>query len=199
MEPSIQTDSRVSYLPQKGKVTDSKSESLSKGQPISQSTKSVSNSKAHPRLSRTLKRNIKIRDFLETDIKYFYADEGLKGNNPNAKTFHDSLVDTILNHFNYGWIIEKDGKAIGACFAIDNGPFINLDDLNWFTWTTPRNKIEGSLKLLTELRKKFTCLFHCKEEDKGFYVHLTKYGVSRRIGKIENMYDKPAILFQTRS
>lgn len=134
----------------------------------------------------------------EEDLKYFYASEKLKGNQFDPKVFHVELSNNIQDAFNYGWVIETD-KPIGAVFGIACGPFTVIVDMIWFPWATKRNRIEGAIAGINWVRKKMTCLLYCEEKDKDYYVHIAKYGILRRIGKIEGIYDKPATLFQTRS
>lgn len=161
-----------------------------------------SDSGSRPRLKRTLKRKVEIRDFTEEDIKFLWvaykkgtleAQEGL-----SAQEFHESVVETMLANFDYAWVIECQGKVVGVLTGINSGLFVLVGTMIWMPWASPRNKIEGIVKYLVVIRKKVMVLFHAKPVDKDFYIHIAKHGIIRRIGTLHDMGPEPLALFQVK-
>lgn len=56
----------------------------------------------------------------------------------------------------------------------------------WFSWATPRNKIECALKFITDMRTDNIIYVFDQPEDHLFWVRMAQYGVFRRIGKSED-------------
>ena len=68
--------------------------------------------------------------------------------------------------------------------------------LDWFPWATERNKIEGTIKLIIELRKIKPVWIWSKEETKEFFTYIAKYGVIRRVGTFYG--DEQYSIFQSK-
>jgi hypothetical protein len=58
----------------------------------------------------------------------------------------------------------------------------------WFPWATPRNKIEVTLKFLTEMRRDMTLLLFVREEFVKFFDRMKEYGVVRHCCKLQKIY-----------
>lgn len=161
-----------------------------------------SDSGSRPRLKRTLKRNVAVRDFVEDDIKFLYvaykkgtlaAQEGL-----SAKEFHDWIIEWMLDQYDYAWTIECNGKPMGVVNAINCGVYALLGDTHWLPWASPRNRMEGFAKLIAVLRERMFLMGYANQRDKDFFVYMAKLGLIRRVGTIHELSDEPLALFQSR-
>lgn len=68
--------------------------------------------------------------------------------------------------------------------------------IDWFPWVSDRNKIEGLVKAVLELREIKPLLIWSKEETKDFFVHVAKYGIIRRVGTFHS--DEKYSIFQSK-
>lgn len=67
----------------------------------------------------------------------------------------------------------------------------------WFPWSSSRNRVECLVNFLQELNKEAPVLIASEPELTGFFGHLSRYGLLRRVGTIRKYRDdKPAILYQ---
>lgn len=155
------------------------------------------------RLYRTLKRKCYFRDFKEDDLKYVWASYKLEQPiDISAKQFHDEFINLIMSQYDYAWTLiakTKYGKIpIGFIYGINVGPFIHVNNYQWFEWASVRNKLESILNFAVRIKRKhiITCALNIKF--KPLYDHVIKYGVIRRIGNIFLRNEKAAI-FQTRT
>lgn len=112
-----------------------------------------------------------------------YFEENL---GPNE--FVDAL-SVLINGFDASFVIQAE-RPLGLVLGMQDGvlPHIMWPHVWWFPWATPRNKIEGTLKFITELRDDFLLLIVGKEDEKDFWVHICKYGVLERIGKLPGYF-----------
>lgn len=166
-------------------------------------TKSVSDSKPPPRLNRTLKRDVTVRDFVEDDIKYLWVayQKGAmafeKGLSPAQ--FREVMTDWMVSQYDFAWTIECEGKPVGVVNAINCGLFVLMGDSIWFPWASPRNKIEGFVRLIVTLREQMMLMGYATQKDKNFFVHIAKHGVIRRVGTIHELGEEPLAFFQSRN
>lgn len=140
---------------------------------------------------------------MDSDIKYLYAaHKHITQSGVSPKDFKTEYGCLIHDKYDYGWTIEaptsKGVIPVGCVFGIQNGDFIMVGDLIWFPWASNRNKLEGIIEYINGVRKEHLVLFYSQEKDKRFYVHIMRYGIINRIGRIDEIYDEPATLFQTR-
>lgn len=144
-----------------------------------------------------------MRPYEEGDIKYFWASAKQEGETIDPEIFTERLKATLFAYYDVGFTMEADtpkGRLpVGAVFGKYMGPFLLLGDAKWLRWATGRNKIESIVNLLNELRQDSLVLFYSNMDDKKFYTHILRYGIAKRIGTIDGLYDDGnAALFQTR-
>jgi len=86
------------------------------------------------------------------------------------------------------YTIFSGEKAVGLIMIIDR---IFLVDhylephISWFDWATDRNKIEGVAKMVLELRKLAPVFIQVPVETSKFVTHIAKYGILRRVGRLD--------------
>jgi hypothetical protein len=56
----------------------------------------------------------------------------------------------------------------------------------WMPWATPRNKMETSVRFLADLNKEHNVMVIVPKETFGWFSHLGKYGVLRKVGTLLN-------------
>jgi len=145
-----------------------------------------------------------MRPYEEGDIKYFWASEKQNGSSVEPIDFAEKLKATLFSYYDVGFTMEaqtpKGKLPVGSVFGKYMGPFLLLGDAKWLRWASDRNKLESIVNLLNELREDGLVLFFSNMDDKEFYTHILKYGIARRIGTINGLYeDGNAALFQTRA
>lgn len=104
----------------------------------------------------------------------------------DAKEFDNHLDNIVDMEYDFGWTLI-DKKPIGFVFGSVAGPLVLLRDTTWMPTASPRNKIEHIVHLLNDLRKQMKIIFYSTEKDKDYYVHVAKHGITRRVGKLEDM------------
>lgn len=67
----------------------------------------------------------------------------------------------------------------------------------FFPWASPRNRLESIVNYINEFRRGFLIMIAVPEEEWRFCTHLLKYGILKRVGKIDDYYslDEPMMLF----
>lgn len=142
------------------------------------------------------------------DIKYLWPaykngetplEEGL-----SPSDFQGIMEKHIGDNYELSFLVEaptKKGKfPIGILFANHMGPFLNPTPPVWFSWASPRNKIEGMVKFLNDMRKDYLLAGYCMEKDKRFLEYIARHGIIRRVGKITGIYkNEDAPFFQSRN
>lgn len=78
-------------------------------------------------------------------------------------------------------------------------PFMNIGDMIWFPWASPRNKVEMAVNFFNKIRNEIPMVEYAKFDDKRFFETIAKHGIMRRVGTMYNIYDGPAAVFETRS
>ena len=120
------------------------------------------------------------------------------------EVFSEKLKATLFAYYDVGFTLlaptPKGMLPVGAVFGKYVGPFLLLGDAKWLAWATDRNKLESIINLLNELRKDGLVLFYSNMDDKKFYTHILRYGIAKRVGTIDGLYeDGNGALFQTRA
>ena len=165
------------------------------------SKKSVSGSKPPPRLSRTLKRNPKFRDFIGDDLKYLWV-AYKKGDTTlpkdmSPKEFDIYTVNMMLSEYEFGWTFIENNTPIGFIFGIKAGPLVLVGDVIWLPMATERNKVEHIVNYINVIRRQMKIIFYTSEKWKKFYLYVAKLGITKRIGNIQDM-SEPLTLWESR-
>ncbi len=144
---------------------------------------------------------------MEEDFKWFWAAykkgtwEGVMEDDLSQIEF----VEFMLNQFSEAsdlYTIYFEKKVIGLVIVTGRifgstryvRPFIN-----WFPWATNRNKLEGAVKTILELRKSLPVLVDVGTDLSKFVTHIAKYGILRRVGKLDQSDEQVFLLESVRS
>ena len=68
----------------------------------------------------------------------------------------------------------------------------------WFPEATPRLRLGGAVKAVSDLKKSSMVLIESRPENFGFFRHLCKYGLLRVVGHVRGYFgSEPMYLFQS--
>lgn len=92
----------------------------------------------------------------------------------------------------------KRGKRepVGLMIAGDKGWYYE-PHVSWFSWASPRNKIETMLRYFTDRRHDAVFVVISEYEFKPFWELMARYGVLRRIGNVHFPDKEPLTFWQT--
>lgn len=175
-------------------------------------------SKARPKLRRTLYRGVNIRVITPEDWKYIWADYKM-GNmafihtnfgmsDDVTKDNFRPYVEAALGSAGYvpGYIIHgktyrNRKEPIGFIGIRMSGNRVMEPHIHFFGFATPRNKVEGVVRFIQEMRQMYTMIWMVPEELGNFFDHCCRYGISRRVGTIYEYTEdlKPILMYQSRS
>lgn len=119
--------------------------------------------------------------------------------------FQTAMLGAISNILQTGgdaWIVTaktlKTEMPVGLAILAVNGKHAE-PHVFWFPEASARNKLECSVKWLTEMKQKYKLDLYIREPDWHFFDHLCKYGLLRTVGKYRNFFDngEDAMLFQS--
>lgn len=86
---------------------------------------------------------------------------------------------------------NPEAREVGILAALPSADrYLLTPRVIWFPWASSRNRLECSLKWLTEARKTTMPVFHVDEALRGFFRHLCRYGVLREVG-VEHHVPRP--------
>ena len=110
--------------------------------------------------------------------------KGIEKRDLSAPEFLSEIVNHTLGAIEI-WTSVVD-KPI--CMAVVQRA-LNLNELHveWFPWATPRQKLESVVKFLHEYDSNLVT--SAKDEFVDFFNRVTRYGVLRKVGRIENMFE----------
>ncbi len=60
----------------------------------------------------------------------------------------------------------------------------------WFSWASARNKLESTVNFINEMRGMWKVHIVAEEKYWPFFVHVCRYGIMKRVGKLEGWYAK---------
>lgn len=165
-------------------------------------------------LYRTLKRRPKFHPLEVEDVKYLWAAykkgafDGLIKDGMQADEFENFVLADLVVRFHNIWTLTgktRHGEIpIGIILGFwphpsDVVPFMILDSMKWFPWSSHRNRIEGVVGFLNEARKEIPMLGFVNPKDKDFFTMIAKHGIIRRVGTTHNLFNgEPAAIFETR-
>ena len=102
-----------------------------------------------------------------------------------------------LEKFSEQFMVETD-RPVGVIVTLTDGYRFEPHAV-WFPWASPRNKLEGTLKFLSQERKDRMGIIYLDMGQKRFLEQLARYGVVRRVGTVKSFFEpgKDAVFFQT--
>lgn len=187
------------------------------------STKSESDLrvKRTPKLSRLITGKASYDLTTEDDLPYLWAAYKLGElsrlhevfSQPLDKEDFRAAIDWYIAHNQFqsiSFYYEKDGKRkmIGFGLFWVRGRIFQTADLIWFSWASNRIILENYVNLVNNMRKKiheetnlpFVILEFAMEKDRKYFDHVCSYGVMRRVGTSEEIYnDGKCCVYESRS
>ena len=86
---------------------------------------------------------------------------------------------------------EKRSRVpIGVVSLTQRHDWVGEPHMTWMPWATPRNKIEGLLLFLNDMRRDMKLIIFAEEEHNAFFFRMQQYGVIRRVGPINGYFDR---------
>ena len=181
------------------------------------SKKSVSPQKKRRRRSlyrkRTLARGVEAHLFEDSDLKWLWLASQMGAfKELNLSDDQDEFVQQILtlisNLMTQGGFVyilsakntrrDKKDELTPIGFVMVNF-YENAawPHVVWFPWASTRNKIEGAILFIQELKERLPILIICRESDAHFFSHLSRYALLSRGCKINKHFgDEDGILFR---
>lgn len=97
-------------------------------------------------------------------------------------------IEELIGSAHHDWILEQ-GRPIGLLLAkeVCAGRAIEAQ-LDWFPWTTTRQKLEGVAAALRETTKHFQVLVFCTDQDRPFWQRFCRYRLLRNGCKVLNHF-----------
>lgn len=204
---SLEVGSQDKSGPQPEQVTVSKSKSKSKAKQGSKSPQRMS-SQRKPEYQKLGRRNAKKRNawfipLTDDDMGWLWAAyiEGsfdFMAEGANQEEFTKGMT----------WVIEDKIKSPDDLFYLAEA--YNVDKkrtvpvglivinfmqgaawplINWFSWATPRNKIEASVVFLEELQRESPIMIMGDDKTTKFLSHLGRYGLLSRSKVLKDFHD----------
>ncbi len=159
---------------------------------------------------RVLKRGCSFRVYEDTDLKWLWAAyrkdafEEMFAPDLDQDAFTEQMLGILTKLYSKGsevlmlvaTIPGKQSSPVGL-LAVEYNDQVAWPHAVWFPWSTARNRVECLVNFLQELNKEAAVLIASEPELTGFFGHLSRYGLLRRVGTIRKYRgDKPAILYQ---
>ena len=119
--------------------------------------------------------------------------------------FRELIFGTIHGLFKVGGdafaLLAKRGDGTEAVMGVVTVMPHQLQmwpHVNWFPWSTLRNRIECALRFLLETKERCNLIIVASPKDVDFFLHLCRYGVVRRIGTGRGwLGEHNVVLFET--
>lgn len=146
------------------------------------------------RLSRLFKnRKIAVEPTTEQDFKWLWAayKKGAFSNTIQPDLDRDSFVEFVIaaSEIVSGLYTVFNGDMAIGLISVAAKRFGDADygepHIDWFPWATKRNKIEGLAKFILTYRNEYPIFIQSGEETLKFVTHIAKYGILRRVGKLD--------------
>lgn len=113
-------------------------------------------------------------------------------------------INMILEHSReayllYGNVKDRGLAPVGWMLTKSDGYRVE-PHVEWFPWSSDRAKLEACVAFLNKLRKTHLALLHIHLEERGFFDHMCRYGILRRVGTVQDYFreDVHAAHYQTR-
>ena len=145
-------------------------------------------------------------------MKYAWAAYRLGGLEDWSAVFTDGLTQEdfralfgafLAENYDAVWTVfaETPGgrHAAGMVFAemVASGRMVIIRDTIWFPWATKRNILTSAANFVNALRSDAVIMSFARQRDVPFFERLSEYRLMRRVGAVHNVYNEPAILFQS--
>lgn len=129
-----------------------------------------------------------------------FVDETDFNSEMSPQEFHDMLarnVTVLERHGGRVWVVMK-GIPIGIGSVSPMFRYVQ-PHVTWLPEATSRDRLEGCISFLNELKQETPFLITCKMAYRTFFDHLCKYGLIRSVGRLKSYYGKGehAMLFQS--
>lgn len=170
--------------------------------------KSVSDSRPRLSLGRTLRRAGKVWITQPDDLKYAWA--GYKiGAFPgfprdlSAGDFRSYALDVFRGYASITTVSAPTAQGvIPVLFAFAQlwGRYVQLTDLAWMPWASPRNRMESLVRYVQHARIEMDGVMvvpfrRDDPRDKAFGVWVLRHGIARRVGTLDG--PDPAAMYQS--
>jgi hypothetical protein len=89
-------------------------------------------------------------------------------------------IEQLIGSVDHEWIIENSRDVIGLVLAreVCAGRAVEAQ-VDWFEWSTARQRLEGVAAALKEMTKHFQVLVFSTESDKPFWLRFCRYRLLR--------------------
>lgn len=118
--------------------------------------------------------------------------------------FEDVLAYELLTSYHAAWTLIAGGKPVGLALGFWShhdpveSPFMIVDDLIWFPWASPRNRVECGVKFFASVRDDVPLVEYAREEFVPFFEMIMRHGVIRRVGMMRNVHPgERTMVFET--
>jgi hypothetical protein len=113
------------------------------------------------------------------------------------------IVELVRDGHDGFMLMDHDGKPVGFMTVwLVNHPAQTPQfhpHADWFTWATPRNKLECALHFTLEMKKDRLGILIAEPENWRLFQHLCKYGAVRRVGTFRGYWadGRDGLVFET--
>ncbi len=133
------------------------------------------------------------------------------GTELTAEKFRDAFGLLVTTRYHGAWTMfantPKGFIPVGMVFAFYShadpllSPFMIIGDIVWFSYATPRNKIESAVNFLSRIRKTIPMMDYAHgEENIRFWNMLAQHAIVRRVGTTFNVvHGQQTAIFETRT
>lgn len=190
----------------------------------SKSTKSGSGSKSRGTksgwaLRKTLARDVSFRPMETEDIRWAYAGYKQGALASMGGVFEDTeamdseqfaaeFTATLETVYHGAWTMTAPtGRGVVPVgFVVgffshplpEYAPFMIVGDMVWYSWASPRNKVECAVNFFANARLEVPFMEYAEEPQKRFFETICKHGVMRRVGKSYNVHKGQEVtIFET--
>lgn len=151
-----------------------------------------------PRLSRL--RKVPIRPLEPNDVKYVWAAyrkdrsslsdlfPDLAQENIDPKIFRTGFLDFVKHNYDAWWTIGEIPYGLAVAELPAHGRVMFIVNMIWYPWATDRNILEGSVSFINQARKETKVYGFVQMKDVGFWNHVCRYGIMRRVGTSYELY-----------
>ncbi|MBT8459788.1 MAG: hypothetical protein KJN60_08985 [Boseongicola sp.] len=145
----------------------------------------------------------------EHHLKYIWAAYRMGGleklgieDGISSSEFPQAFTQFLMNNYHAGWVISapthKGVIPVGMIFGQVCGPMILIGDFTWFGWASKRNIIEATATYFRQLKEDVVLIMYVASRDREFFDYMKQLGLLRSIGRVHDILDEPAMLYQTR-